>query len=173
MSALFYAAAVWLIVISSSQVAPAWLSDRHSIQFVSSLMMLLAISLMRSAARPPADNRFDQLWFDFFDTFGIVWGRRIQDRINYLSDKETWGTRLDLEGFTRKDITISLGELRSRQPEFRASQSSGIEGCAPEVESRMEHTFRWLLRRFVNSSWIDDRLGCQTQDAVRLEVIDS
>lgn len=172
-SALLYAAAVWLIVVSSSQVAPAWLSDRPAIRIVSSLMMLMSIGLIRSATRRTSTNRFDQLWFDFFDTFGIAWGRRIQDRINYLSDKEKWGTRLEFDGFTNTNLSGSL-EIVPGQESDRFSPNQGSVGpSVPEVESRIEHTIRWLLRRFVDPRWIDRRLGVGNQNQVSAELVDS
>lgn len=172
-SALLYAAAVWLIVASSSQVAPAWLSDRSSIRVASSLFMLLAIGLVRSTVRPTVDNRFDRLWFDFFDTFGIVWGRRIQDRINYLSAKENWGAHLELDGFKWQNLSLSLDSLPVANSVTSAPRLESVAPSASEVESRMEHTIRWLLRRFVDPCWIDLRLGSQGDNPAAPHLVDS
>ena len=99
-------------------------------------------------------DRFDQLWLDFFDTFGVVWGRRIQDRVNFIAEKERWPTRLELQGF------IWTGT--SEEPSLQAltDEVGAITDPARAVaEARIEHTFRWLLRRFVDPPWIDERLG--------------
>ncbi len=99
-------------------------------------------------------DRIDQLWLDFFDTFGVVWGRRIQDRVNFIAEKECWPTRLELQGFVWTDT--------SEEPSFQAltDEVGAITDPACAVtEARIEHTFRWLLRRFVDPPWIDERLG--------------
>jgi len=84
------------------------------------------------------ESRFDRLWFDFRDTFGIVWSIRIQDRLNLTAEKENWQTRLGPHGF-EWELKTSLEQRKSTQ-------------------DRMEHALRWNLRRFVDPEWIDERL---------------
>lgn len=143
LAALLYVAANSCLVISSSAVCPAWLSDQWRARSVATGSMVLAI-LMASLAggRLPADaSRFDRLWLDFFDQFGVVWGRRIQDRVNFMATRESWKVRLGLHGF------------------------HGNEPPDEATERRIEHTFRWLLRRFVDPPWIDARLGTQRPES--------
>ncbi len=140
LAALLYATANGLIVLSSSAVCPTWLSDRSWVRLLATAGMVLAIlSARREAmlARHGATG-FDKLWLNFFDEFGIVWGRRIQDRVNFIAAKENWPAKLQLQGF----------------------QWNGA--ADPSTEARIEHTFRWLLRRFVDPDWIDERLGQQS-----------
>jgi len=84
------------------------------------------------------ESRFDRLWFDFRDTFGIVWSIRVQDRLNLIAEKENWQTRLGPHGF-EWELKTSLEQRKSTQ-------------------DRMEHALRWNLRRFVDPEWIDERL---------------
>jgi len=142
---LCYAAACGTLVVSSSVACPAWLADRWWARLWATVLMVLAIALVsRSGAlSPPATSRFDRLWLDFFDTFGVVWGRRIQDRVNFIARKEQWPARLELHGF-----------VWPVKPDYPVDRSV--------TEARIEHTFRWLLRRFVDQPWIDERLGSPT-----------
>lgn len=134
--ALLYFAANLLLVLSSSAICPDWLSDRWWARlWASGVMAVAVIGAGRTAVAAGGRYRFDELWLCFFDQFGVVWGRRIQDRVNYIAAKEGWPVRLELHGF-----------------EWTGSPDSA-------TEARMEHTFRWLLRRFVDPPWIDDRLG--------------
>ena len=137
LAGLMYVAANTLLVLSSSAACPAWLSDRWWSRLLATGCMALAVVIAgRSASRTAAgQNRFDRLWLDFFDQFGVVWGRRIQDRVNFVAQKEGWPARLELHGVVWDS------------------------GSDPATEARIEHTFRWLLRRFVDPEWIDDRLG--------------
>ena len=88
------------------------------------------------------ESPFDKLWFDFCDSFGIVWSMRIQDRINQLAEQEKWSVRLGTEGFNwQKGIALEE-QIHSTE--------------------RLEQTLRWLLRRFVEPEWIDQRLKMST-----------
>lgn len=99
-----------------------------------------AVWTARSAARRtlhPAG--FDRVWNDFRDHFGIVWARRIQDRLNDTAKKEAWPCRLELHGFHWDEPV----DPAARQ----------------KAEGQIEHALRWILRRFVDPEWIDRRLG--------------
>jgi hypothetical protein len=137
LAALLYVAANSALVVSSSSVCPDWLSDHWWVRCLATGGMALAVLVAASAAGQSSagQSRFDRLWLDFFDQFGVVWGRRIQDRINFIAQKEAWSARLELHGF------------HWTGPADQAT------------EDRMEHTFCWLLRRFVDPEWINERLG--------------
>ncbi|MDB5347576.1 MAG: hypothetical protein JWP89_5953 [Schlesneria sp.] len=141
LAAVLYAVANGLIVLSSSQACPAWLSDRWWVRLFATAGMVVAVlsagreAMLASHGSPG----FDKLWFSFFDQFGIVWGRRIQDRVNFIAAKENWPAKLQLQGF------------------------QWTTAADPVTNARIEHTFRWLLRRFVDPDWIDERLGQQSR----------
>lgn len=154
---LFYATACGLLVVSSSVSCPAWLADHWWARLWATGLLVMAILLTgRSSSKDlRAVDRFDRLWFDFFDTFGVVWGRRIQDRVNFIAQKERWPARLELHGFVWTDV-----------PEASSKRAA--------TESRIEHTCRWLLRRFVDPSWIDERIGAsQTPGEIHSLAADS
>lgn len=147
--ALLLASANGLIVLSSSQACPPALSHRPQSRLLATGLAVTAVLMATWQSRRPtaAQHRFDRLWFDFFDEFGIVWGRRIQDRINHVAQQENWPVRLGLNGIVPEngDSTFSLED--------------------PPTSSRIEHAFRWLLRRFVDPAWIDKRLGTDAAPA--------
>ena len=144
LTALLFAIGNALNVLSSAAACPAWLSDRWWMRLYASACLALAI-LLAGRSVPQASNstnRFDRLWLDFFDEFGLVWGRRIQDRVNFIAVKENWPARLELHGVQWTTF------------------------ADPATEARLEQTFRWLLRRFVDPGWIDERLGTRRFDEV-------
>jgi len=176
LSALLYAAAVLASVVSMSSIAPSWLKDRQYVRLGCSATMALAIISIWSSRRPIPVARFDRLWFDFFDTFGVVWGRRIQDRMNYLAHKESWPFRLELDGF----VEVDQGRVSDRSQSNVTDSKSMLRHVSNQTppalvdyDSRIEHTFRWLLRRFVDPPWIDRRIGSANSDIVVDEIIDS
>jgi hypothetical protein len=136
-SGMSYFAANTLLVLSSSSACPVWLSDRWWSRLgAMGCMALAVVTAGRTALQSTSGlDRFDRLWLDFFDQFGVVWGRRIQDRVNFVAAKEGWPARLELHGIVWNSASD------------------------PSTEARIEHTFRWLLRRFVDPEWIDARLG--------------
>ena len=49
--------------------------------------------------------------------------------------------------------------LGERGIEWRPPSSvAGMEIDTQQTEARMQQTFRWLLRRFVDPEWIDERV---------------
>lgn len=79
-------------------------------------------------------ERLNVVWNDFQELFGIVWAKRVMDRMNQFSQRESWPIRLELNGF-----------------EFTGSEPVNV----PEVVIKR---IRWVLRRFVDPDWLDARL---------------
>ncbi len=82
----------------------------------------------------------DRAWIDFRNGFGIVWAKRIQDRVNDSATKENWPAELTTQGLAWKDRDVDS-----------AARERTLE--------RYQHTLRWLLRRFVDVEWLDRRFG--------------
>lgn len=160
LSALIYGAAVLANVISCSTSSAGMLGGRLEIREGSTLAMAVAVSLLTYATRPMGANRFNRVWFDFFDTFGIVWGRRIQDRVNFVAKEQGWPVRLELDGFVETEP--SAGTTSPSLPKSSLLTNLPDPSLDHErsdlVNARIEHTLRWLLRRFVEPTWIDARL---------------
>jgi hypothetical protein len=81
---------------------------------------------------------FDLVWTDYRDTFGIVWAKRFQERLNGIAAQQKWPARLTDAGL-----------------EWEPDEAVDRD----QVEGRIDQTFRWLLRRFVDPPWIDERLN--------------
>lgn len=80
-----------------------------------------------------------RVWRDFGDQFGIVWAQRIRERINERAAQEKWPVRLERSGF------VQIGGEPANNAEL--------------ADPRIEQALRWLLRRFVDDVWLDERLG--------------
>ena len=156
-----------------SMVSPSWLLDRSVTSFWCVATLSLAVCLSWKSTNISAKNRFDRVWFDFFDTFGIVWGRRIQDRVNFIAKKEGLPVQLELDGFVwnREPIRGTESEIGNLQPNH-ADCGPTLRETA-EIELRMEHILRWLLRRFVEPTWIDQRLGTTAKSEIAGMNVDS
>lgn len=142
-AAVLYGLGLLLLVAPFSAAVPAVFPAPETARALGTIGVgLAALSAWREGARSPAESGFDRLWNDFRDFFGIVWARRIQDRINHAAETEQWPVRLELD---------RLAWREGRVP--------------PDVEARVEHAFRWLLRRFVDPEWINVRLGSTGMNA--------
>ncbi len=112
--------------------------------------LLLSASIWTAARADRITSRlegFDQVWRDFRDSFGIVWARPIQDRMNETARKEQWPVQLQMDGFHWSEPDVNSPERIAANP-------------------RIEHTLRWLLRRFVDPDWIDVRLGSPRNESI-------
>jgi hypothetical protein len=83
-------------------------------------------------------SAWDGLWRDFRNTFGIVWANRIAERVNAEAAKGGWSVRLQPFGFV--------------------STNPGAPVDLTIDAAKVDHTMRWLLRRFVDDEWIDARI---------------
>jgi hypothetical protein len=90
-----------------------------------------------AAPSPENPAGFDLLWADYRDTFGIVWAKRFQERLNGIAAQQKWPARLTDAGI-----------------EWDAAQDVDRQ----QVSERIDQTLRWLLRRFVDPPWIDARM---------------
>jgi hypothetical protein len=101
--------------------------------------MAAATSWWIARRRPQSESRLDRVWQDFRDQFGIVWAQRIRERINERGTQENWLVRLERLGFV-------------------ATEQNATANAAVH-DLRIEHAVRWFLRRFVDETWLNERLG--------------
>jgi len=142
--AAFLAAIACLLVVLPMSTFRFWnrlpLLVTHA---MATLSLCLAIGRAAWQARRipvSAGGPFDLVWIDFRDFFGIVWARRILERMNEAAIRDGWSLRLDLHGFA-------------------ATNPAEPRELSPSDAEQIERTLRWLLRRFVDSEWIDARLS--------------
>lgn len=104
------------------------------------VLLLLAGLISQFQARRTADEEkgFGRVWRDFQEAFGVVWAKRLIDRINHTAQTENWPARWNAEGL--------------------AWHEDATETQKAETVPQIDHTLRWLLRRFVDAEWIDKRL---------------
>jgi hypothetical protein len=134
-AALLYAAAVVLVVLPSSSVGR---TDWQSVlRFAGTICLAASLALARLSARRTAANipDYDRLWLHFRDTFGVVWAKRVLERVNWSAREEHWPAELTFTGLAWKP---GATEQERRQ-----------------TIDRLQHTFGWLLKRFVNDDWIE------------------
>jgi len=94
---------------------------------------------LRKSRPPETTAGWDRVWWEFQESFGIVWAKRAMDRINHSAQTENWPAHWDIEGLVW-------------HPDASTEQKV-------ETRHRIDHTLRWLLRRFVDSEWIEQRLN--------------
>lgn len=140
--AVLAAAAVAAVVTSLAAPSTGWPVTPPQGRSGGTLVLAAALHLARRYARrvPPSPDPLDRLWLDFRDWFGIAWALRIMERVNQAAAAEGWPARLTFDGFAWHNLPA---DAAARQL----------------VRERIEHTLRWLLRRFVDAEWIDVRLA--------------
>jgi hypothetical protein len=77
-----------------------------------------------------ATNELDRLWLDFRDAFGLLWGLRLEERINAVAKQNGWSVELTWRGFRSQET----GEI--------------VREFEPAVEAGLRTAMRGVLRRF-------------------------
>jgi hypothetical protein len=140
-----------------------------------SAIVLAWLAMAADWPRPrTAQSRLDRVWLDFRDSFGAVWALRVAERMNASSAMYGWPVTLAWRGFQPSGATAgvnpsgaatglpSSGQARSGSP----SHAAGRPPTSPDIPAAVEDSLRTLLRRFVSSAWIDERLGPVTSQEV-------
>ncbi len=147
-SALLWTAGLLLVVLPLCPATAGWVLHVEPGRGVGALCLAVAAWFAdRQAAGSPAralgaGEPLDRVWRDFRDLFGIVWARRIQERFNDEARKQGLPLRLGIDGV--EDATGSSAAAFDRQSLAAA-----------------EASLCWLLQKFVDRDWIDQRLPRQ------------
>jgi hypothetical protein len=128
------------------------------------LSALLALTIRRrghrssrNRDRPHGDphrlplDPLDILWRDFRDLYGLVWARRVMDRINESLAARRLAARLEWSGLV--STAVPAPSLSAARP------AAAGQPPAAAARRQAEQTLRWLLKRFVSAEWIDQRLN--------------
>lgn len=145
-SALSLGMALGLSVVPYSGTVSNLLPGPETCRFWSTVFAGFAViwPAILAASGPPMAP-WDRAWVDFVNSFGIVWGRRLQDRFNETARQAQWGVRLDLYGLTWD------------QPDGAVTPQG--RSALPEWTPEMTNALQWLLRRFVDRTWLECRVG--------------
>jgi hypothetical protein len=139
--ALLFCGALALGLCAGSRSLPNLTSSGLLDRAIVSLLLAGSIFWSRLILKRETKQRqgYERVWLDFRDWFGILWTRRVMDRLNQSAQSEGWQARLTLDRIEwERDLT----------DEQRAA-----------TQEKMDHAFRWIFRRFVDESWIDERLS--------------
>ncbi len=111
----------------------------------SAAMLLLLMAVALPAFGIPRSRRTcqdeDRLWLDFRDSFGLLWSLRMAERVNADAARYQWGITLTWSGFQTADSAESAQSIPAN------------------VIPGLHRTLKNLLRRFVSSQWIADRMN--------------
>jgi hypothetical protein len=102
--------------------------------------MALVVAWLVSRRTRMGTNAYDRLWLDFRDRFGLLWSLRVQERVNALAKQENWPLELAWRGFC---------DSKTGEP---------LAAIDAAIEPTLRTSLKGLLRRFVSSEWIADRL---------------
>lgn len=140
--AMLFLSGVILCLLPSS----GWVNPMSTLPFWSPILMLLgemmAERIIRRRYRSIRSGTnvsvvTDQTWALFQDLYGLIWARRVLERVNQFSVREEWTVSLTMDGFRCAD-----------------GSSAGDEELKKPLEA-----FRWVLGRFADESWLATGLG--------------
>ena len=130
-ASLFGAAGILLFIFPLTEWG-TWPGDPCCL--AASICLAIAILLIEGRMKAAGDGTgHEQLWVDFRDIYGLVWARRVMDRINQFAEREKWSVVMTLDGFR---------------------SCSEFEEISGNTE-RPEEILRWVLRRFADDEFLD------------------
>ncbi len=124
------------------------------------LQLLFWLSLELAIRARRLNDGWYGVWLDYRDHFGFVWASRLMARINEVAARDKWPWRLTAAGFQEVATAASPATTTSANSDAERTQCSVLSTQHPDSNSdpRVEQTFRWLLKPFVEPAWIDARL---------------
>ena len=135
-----------------------WISDPSSLPLWSPVLIFIAVQLTESRLhwqvheiQNTSDRtaRVDRVWSLFRDLYGIVWAKRVMDRVNVFARRENWARELTLDGFV--------------PPQSEShSASTGMASAGPVTEAELTREIDvmcWVMRRFADSVWLQQLFG--------------
>ena len=135
-AAVFGMSAVVLFVLPATEWS-AW-PGNHAL-LAAGLCLAVSVTLVVILGGPPADSGgIQDIWITFRDLYGLVWAKRVMDRINQFAERENWDVTMTLDGFRPK---------KQLEPSKTGSD-------------RREAVLKWLLRRFADEQYLDRFLSC-------------
>lgn len=109
---------------------------------LSAIAMAMLWAKLRANRRHEFPEPLDQIWLDFRNCFGTLWGVRVMQMVNTAADNANWDIELTWFGF----------------------QKSGSSGEMPTATRRgLEQCIKNQLRRFVSVQWIEKRMPGSSQ----------
>jgi hypothetical protein len=109
-------------------------------------------------------SRWNRVWIDFSNAYGLVWGVRVMDRIEAFLQSTEAQAWLQWSGFRsasrqddQTDDVLSDGNSTAHPPAAPDSQQPALQNPLAPAES----SIRSLLLRFVSNEWIDSRLNAK------------
>jgi hypothetical protein len=105
-----------------------------------------------------------RVWLDFRDAYGLVWGARVWERIEALLQSNEVPAWLEWTGFRSPALEADRMHAEASAPAGEnetAANSARDAATLGDPIAPMEAGIRNLLRRFVSSEWIDQRLTRQ------------
>lgn len=144
--AIFFAGCWVPVLLSNSSVETAWMR-RDPDAIVGSAQLWFwwwAFDYAKTVNKP--SKSWQRLYLEFRDYFGVVWSTRLTARVNEVAQREKWPWILTTDGLA-------------------AVSNGGPPVDDSATDPRVDQTFRWLLKPFVDPEWIDERLKASTDRA--------
>ena len=118
-----------------------------------SMMLAMAAALLprRFFCRDNASLTPARLWSDFRDLYGIVWAKRVMDRVNQFAERECWDVRMTLEGF--QAVPARPEDLKKSGVNSQAAESD-VRSFPVIPAARSWQVLCWVLRRFADPEFL-------------------
>ena len=128
---------------------------------VASVLVAERIHFLETQIRAASDlrQRADRVWSLFRDLYGIVWSKRVMDRINQFVPREKWTVQLTLDGFaSAADSCVSAITADGIQVSTSESSAAAPADISDDLLQRPLEIMCWVMKRFASQDWLSQRL---------------
>jgi hypothetical protein len=139
--ALLFGSGQLLMLASYLPMVREIVDDSQTLAGLSCCAIALIIATWLARHKRLLQGSLDVVWIDFRDSFGLLWGLRVAEQINIAARSSEWPLRLRWRGFV--GIQGEPFDWNSLSDDTRKSLNQVVQN---------------LLRRFVSSNWIAERV---------------
>jgi hypothetical protein len=145
----FYVSATLFLVAQLLALAPLLPLWRSSNDYWNAAVVLWGVTAVIDTVLCQRINsrlhRWDALWRDYRDRFGVVWAARVRERVNGAALSQGWDLELTWSGF------------KPRKRDADSDQPSQPEQWDPEMAKKLATVFANVLRRFLSKEELERR----------------
>ena len=142
-----------LLCSLTPEISPQSLRADRCGLLLAGILVSVSVSVWHRARHgAPREIGDEPVWIDFQTVFGMVWSRRIQDRVNEQGRNKGWPVRLGPRGWQDESgqplgLVGGNGEHRLGSAEWQRTRTT------PAVNEARSFLL-WLLQKFVEPEWV-------------------
>ncbi|MBC8354171.1 MAG: hypothetical protein H8E66_19435 [Planctomycetes bacterium] len=141
-AAVLFGSGQVMMLAASLPLARDYVESSQTAIGVSCCALACIVALQLACRRRKMPASLNLVWHDFRDSFGMLWGLRVAEQINFAARSSGWPLTLRWQGFVDEQ-----------------GKPLDLDLLPEETRKSLDQAIQNLLRRFVSPEWIAARMG--------------